>query len=324
MNFSVTILGANSAKFAHGRHQTSQVVNHNENLFLVDCGEGTQLQLMRYRIKLSRINHIFISHLHGDHFLGLMGIILTQHLNGRTQELTVYAPPGLDEIIYTQLRVSDTQLKFPLYFKPIITDTLVAIFENEHLVVSAFPLDHRIMCHGFLFEEKVGKRRLIPSSKDSYGLLNHQISVVRSGNHVYSENGEILIDFNDVTLPAFPIRKYAFCSDTKYTTAPVSFVKFADLLYHESTFLSDMEGRASATFHSTARQAALFAQQAEAKQLILGHFSSRYKELTPFLEEALAVFPNVKLAEEGLEISIPYPDIEENRAATSVAEPQFM
>jgi ribonuclease Z len=307
MNFSVTILGANSAKFAHGRHQTSQLVNHNENLFLVDCSEGTQMQLMRYRIKMSRINQIFVSHLHGDHFLGLMGIILTQHLNGRTQRLDLYGPPGLDELLTVQLRVSETALKYPLIANPIEQGPSRMVYENEHLEVHTIPLEHRINCNGFLFKEKVGKRRLITSAKDTHGLLNHQISLVRAGQDIFSDTGELLIDHRDVTLPPYPQRSYAYCSDTKFTLDPVNLVKGADLLYHEATFLSDMADRAETTFHSTAQQAATFAKEANVRSLVIGHFSSRYKDVTPFLEEAQATFINTRLAEEGVQYDIPYP-----------------
>jgi ribonuclease Z len=324
MNFSVTILGSNSAKFAHGRHQTSQVVNHNENLYLVDCGEGTQMQLMRYRIKLSRINHIFISHLHGDHFLGLLGIILTQHLNGRTQELTIYGPYGLDELVTVQLRLSETLLKYPLHFKPVELGPSCVIYETEHLLVRTIPLNHRINCNGFLFEEKPGKRRLVVSAKDTFGLQNHQISTVRAGEHIYADTGEIMIDYRDVTLPPQPVRKYAYCSDTKFTLEPLEVVQGADLIYHEATFLNDMQERAEATFHSTAQQAATFAKMAETRALLIGHFSSRYKDITPFLEEAQAVFTQTRLAEEGITFDIPYPESTATEIQASVGQPELV
>jgi len=323
MNFSVTILGANSAKFAHGRHQTSQVINHNENLYLIDCGEGTQLQLMRYRIKLSRINHIFISHLHGDHFLGLVGIILTQHLNGRTQELVIHGPAGLDEIISTQLRLSETHLKYVLRFVPVVPGPSHIIYENEHLQVSTIPLSHRIACNGFLFEEKPAKRRLVPSAKDTYGLQNNQISIVRSGMHIVSDSGQVLIDYRDVTLPAPVPRLYAYCSDTIFSLDPVPLIKGADLLYHEATFLQDLADRAQATFHSTAGQAATVAKAAQVKSLLIGHFSSRYKDLTPFLAEAQEIFKDTRLAEEGVTFEIPYVDTQDAPILEKVVLPEL-
>ena len=307
MNFDVTILGANSAKFAHGRHQTSQLLSHNEQLYLIDCGEGTQMQLMRYRIKMGRINHIFISHLHGDHFLGLLGLILTMHLSGRTTPLHLYGPPGLDEILAVQLRWSETALNFACNATIIREGPSRLFFENEHLEVWSIPLQHRILCNGFLFKEKVGKRRLIPASIDTHGLRPHQIALVRRGEDIHSDTGEMLIDHRDVTLPPHPQRSYAFCSDTRPVPENAGLLRGVDLLYHEATFLDDQHERAAATFHSTARQAAEFAAAAEAGELLIGHFSSRYREPATLLDEARQYFPNTRLAEEGFTYPILYP-----------------
>lgn len=321
MKFDVTILGANSAKFAHGRHQTSQLVCHNEHLFLLDCGEGTQLQLMRYRLKMSRINQIFITHLHGDHFLGLLGLILTLHLNGRTQRLEVFGPPGLDEILAVQLRWSETALSFPLIVTPVPAGPSRIIWENEHLEVLTIPLEHRIPCNGYFFREKQGKRRLVASAIDTYGLRPQHIAMVRRGEDVYADTGELLIDHRHVTLPPHPRRSYAFCSDTRLLPQNAALLQGADLLYHEATFLHEQQDRAAATFHTTARQAAEFATQAQARQLIIGHFSSRYRELAPLLDEARTYFASTHLAEEGVTFDIPYPD-QEADASSAAASPK--
>ena len=322
MNFDVTILGANSAKFAHGRHQTSQLLCHNEHLILIDCGEGTQNQLMRYRLKMNRINQVFISHLHGDHFLGLVGLILTLHLNGRTQRLDIFGPPGLDEILTVQMRWSDTALNFPLVVTTIPEGPSRKIWENEHLEVFTVPLQHRITTNGFLFKEKPAKRRLIPSSLDTHGLRPHQIALVRRGEDIYSETGELLIDHRDVTLPPKPQRSYAYCSDTRLLMENADLVRGVDLLYHEATFLDELRERAEATYHTTAYQAGLFAREAEVRALMIGHYSSRYRDINPLLDEAASVFPSTRLAEEGITYDIPYPEDDQVSLLAPHTEPQ--
>lgn len=303
MVFEVTVLGSNSASFAYGRHHTSQLLNHNNSLYLIDCGEGTQIQLQRFRIKPQRINHIFISHLHGDHYLGLMGLISTMHLQGRADELHIYGPTGLDEVITLQLRLSDTRLNYPLHFHETNTEISSLIFENECLEVISIPLDHRIRCAGFLFREKEKKRR-VQIELLQHGYSNYHLSQLKKGEDILDEYGNILYKNQDVTLPPKRSRSYAYCSDTRYTESIVPVINKADLLYHESTFSGEMETRAYETFHSTAKQAATIALKADVKQLMLGHYSSRYKELNPLLLEAQEVFANTILSVEGVATSV--------------------
>lgn len=303
MNFDITILGSNSASFAYGRHHTSQLVNHNQCLYLIDCGEGTQNQLARYKVKIQRISHIFISHLHGDHYLGLVGLISTMHLQGRTDALHIFAPAGLDEVITLQLRLSDTRLNYPITFHEVNTEIAAIIYENEVLTVSTIPLNHRVKCAGFLFKEKPKKRRIVMDALHR-GYTNLHLNLLKKGEDIRDENGEIVYKNSDVTLPPKHSRSYAYCSDTRYDVRIIPLVQHADLLYHESTFMSDMEQRAYETFHSTAAQAAQVAKTAEVGKLMLGHYSSRYKELEPLLTEAKDVFGNTILSIEGETLTI--------------------
>jgi ribonuclease Z len=260
------------------------------------------MQLSKYKIKFTRISHIFISHLHGDHYLGLTGLLSTMHLNKRTEDLFLFGPAGLAEILILQFKYSDTRLNYKIHFRELTQDREV-IFENENLTVETIPLNHRIQCTGFLFREKSKKRRLnkevLPAD-----LTVQQIIRLKKGEDLYNQQGELLYLNQDLTLPPKPSRSYAYCSDTKYSACILPQIQQVDLLYHESTFLDEEAARASETFHSTARQAALMAKQANVKQLILGHYSSRYKDLTPFLEEAKEIFPNAILSVEGEDIEV--------------------
>ena len=296
MTFEVKILGCNSASFAFGRHHTSQLVNSNQNLFLIDCGEATQIQLIRHQVRFSRVNQIFISHLHGDHFLGLMGLIFTYHLQGRKEDLHVYGPKGLDEIITIQLKHSESQLSYPLHFHLIEADNQV-IFENEDLQVSTIQMNHRIACFGFVFQEKERKFKLIREALPQT-LSRENILALKEGMDVTDLEGKFWAN-SDLALPPHKPRKYVYCSDTRYLEHMLESVSGADLLYHEATFLTDMQDRAENTFHTTAAEAGKFAQRHQVKELIIGHFSSRYYDLVPFLEEAKTQFPDTLLAYEG-------------------------
>jgi ribonuclease Z len=304
MVFEVTVLGANSANFAYGRHHTAQVLNHNQVHFLIDCGEGTQLQMLRYRLRLMRLQYVFITHLHGDHYLGLVGILLTMQLQGRSQPLEVYGPPGLDEIITLQLRCSDTQLNYKITFHKVLYDQPTQIFENEHLTVTAVPLQHRVVCHGYIFREKQGKRRMLPEFIERFSLHPGQINALRRGNDILDDSGQLIVGFEEATLPALPPRSYAFLSDTRYLPHLAPHLEGIDLMYHEATFTHDMLPRAEATYHSTAVQAAQLASAAQVTTLMLGHFSSRFRDLNPLLTEGQGVFPNTILAEEGCRYTI--------------------
>lgn len=304
MSFTLKILGSNSAAPAHNRHQTSQLLNVQNHTFLIDCGEGTQIQLIKYKLKAQKINNIFISHLHGDHYLGLMGLISTMHLQNRTKDLFIYGPPGLAEIITLQLQYSQTILNYKIKFQEVDTSKRKVIFEDEILVVETIPLNHRIGCAGFLFREKPKKRRIIKEKLPHNCSLKNILSL-KNGEDIYDEDGEILYHNESMTFPPRKSRSYAYCSDTKYDENIIEQIKHVDLLYHESTFLSDREERANQTFHSTARQAATIAKKAEVGKLLLGHYSIRYKELQPLLDEARDVFENAALAIEGETIDIP-------------------
>jgi ribonuclease Z len=297
-NFDITILGSNSAISEFGRHPTSQVVQINNQLFLIDCGEGTQERLLEYKIKWFNINHIFISHLHGDHYFGLIGLITTYNLLKRKQKLTIYAAPQLKDIIEIQLNVSSTILNYELVFVATKDDTAYKIFENEQVAVTSFPLVHRIPTTGFLFTQKSSERKLLLEKVAPFDIDKSDYKLLKQGIDITDKNGNI-IKATEVTGEPHTSRSYAFCSDTMYNENIIEHIKNVDLLYHEATFLHESVERAVQTKHSTALQAAQIAKLANAKQLIIGHFSSRYYHLSVLLDEAKTVFEYVKLAIEG-------------------------
>ena len=270
--------------------------------YLIDCGEATQLQLKKYRIKATKINHIFISHLHGDHYYGLIGLISTMHLYGRKARLYLYGPPGLSEILSLQFKYSNTTLNFPIQFNEWVPGTSQLLIENHKITVHSFPVDHRIPCSGFLFRQKPKSRR-IEKSLLPPNITPSQIVKLKKGEDLLDDSGKVLHKNSDVTLPPRPSYSYAYCADTRYDESLLEYTRGVDMLYHEATFLDDMRERAELTFHSTARQAATFASKAQAGKLILGHFSTRYKELQPLRDEALTVFKESYLAIEGSEFS---------------------
>jgi ribonuclease Z len=298
LTFDVKILGCNSASFAFGRHHTAQLVNNNQNLFLIDCGEATQIQMIRHQVRHSRIDHIFISHLHGDHYLGLMGFISSMHLLGRKAKLTVYGPEELKAILELQLKASQTFLEYPLEVIATSRNEKQCIYDDKSLRVYSFPLKHRIDCCGFLFEEKERKPKITKASIGQYGLIPSQIIQLKNGIAVVLENGETLQPKTVCEDPE-PPKSYAYCSDTAYSEKVIEAVRGCTTIYHESTFMESEAERAKSTFHSTAKQAASVAKAAGTKRLILGHFSSRYATDDGFREEALEIFPNVSLANEG-------------------------
>jgi len=288
---------------AYGRHPTAQFIEIQNRSFLVDCGEATQMQLMRMQANFHRINHIFISHLHGDHYLGLMGLIFTLHLQRRTNDLHIYSHRGLDEIITTQLRYSRSAPSFKIIFHRLEKGVREIIFEDDALIVETIPLSHKIRCSGFLFKEKAKPRR-IDKTKMPEGLLLQHIVSLKRGDDVVDGNGKILHRNNDLTLPPRKSRSYAYCSDTEFDRNFIEQIRSVDLLYHEATFVESDESKARETKHSTAKQAATVAQLAEVGSLLLGHFSARYRDLVPILEEARTIFPNSRLALEGEEFTI--------------------
>lgn len=298
MSIELKILGSNSAAFAHNRHHTSQFLRVQNTYFLIDCGEGTQLLLKKNKIKFSKINNIVISHLHGDHCYGLIGLLSTLHLYGRKSTLRLFGPPGLAEMITIQLRNSTTTLNYDIDFKEWTPGKSEEIYEDRYITVTTFPLDHRIPCSGFLFKEKQ-KRRRINKNVVNQELSPLQINALKEGKDAVDRHGEVIFKWEEATYPAQPSHSYAFCSDTKYIADLHEYIKDVYLMYHEATFTEDMSERANLTHHSTAKQAAMVAQAANAKKLILGHFSTRFKDLSPLLDEAKTVFSNTELAIEG-------------------------
>jgi ribonuclease Z len=298
MPFKVTILGSNGAAPAYGRMPSSQLIEVKNHYMLIDCGEGTQMQMMRFGLPIHRIDYIFISHLHGDHYLGLMGLLFTLHLNKRTDDLHLYSHRGLDEIITTQLKYSNSSLNYKIIFHTLQPEKREIILETKHLTVETIPLAHKIVCSGFLIREKPKPRRIDKESLPP-GLLFHQIAALKEGADVTDETGNVLYKNSHLTLSPKKSRSYAYCSDTRYYEAIVDQIQNIDLLYHESTFIQEDESKAIETKHSTAGQAALIAKKANVNKLLIGHFSARYRELKPLLDEASAVFPNTSLAVEG-------------------------
>jgi ribonuclease Z len=298
MTFEILILGSSSATPIYSRHPTAQVVNIHERLFLVDCGEGTLIQLNRYHVKFHRINHIFISHLHGDHYLGIVGLLSTLHLQGRQTDLFLYAPPELEEIIEVQLKYSQTTLRYKVHYNHVDSRIPKIIYQDDDLEVHTIIMNHRIPCTGFLFREKAKSRKLIKDKLKEYNVPVDTYADLKNGKDYISESGNIIANTELTTDPASP-RTYAFCSDTIYDESIVPHIQGVNLLYHEATFLNDKLERAKETFHTTAMQAGVIAKKSEVKRLIIGHFSARYKNLYPLLEETRTVFPNSTLAIEG-------------------------
>ncbi|MEI9808370.1 MAG: ribonuclease Z [Bacteroidota bacterium] len=294
---AVTILGNNSAVPAFDRHPTSQVVTLGGENFLVDCGEGTQIQMINYKIRRSRISHIFISHLHGDHYFGLVGLINSFSLLSHQQELHVFGPSPLQEIIEMQIRVADTRLCYPLHFHTISGPA--TLVDNDKIEIKCFPTQHRIECYGFSFREKKKPRKLIIESVKENNIPLHFYENLKNGEDFITSGGEIIKN-EWVTIEAVKGKTYAFCADTRYNESMIEYIKDADLIYHETTYLDHLRDRATERFHSTTKQAALIAQKAGVKKLLIGHFSSKYDTLEEFESEAKEVFPNTELALEGV------------------------
>ncbi len=298
MNFEVLILGSSSATPIYQRHPTAQVIKVHERIFLVDCGEGTLIQMNRFKIRFHKINQIFISHLHGDHYLGLLGLISTMHLQGRVSDLHIYAPKELKEIIDIQLKYSQTTLRYYIHFHTVNADIDTLIYSDDDLEVHTIALKHRIPCTGFLFREKPRLRKLVRKMLAQYSIPVAAYESLKNGEDYIADSGEVILNSDLTTDPRAP-RSYAFCSDTIYDERLINVVQGVDLLYHEATFMNDKTERANETFHSTAEQAAQIALKANVKRLIIGHFSARYKNLYPLVEEARVVYPNTTLALEG-------------------------
>lgn len=294
----LSILGCYSATPRTLNNTTSQVLEINNHMFLIDCGEGTQVQLRKHKIKFNRIKHIFISHLHGDHFFGLVGLISTFRLLTRETDLHVYGPKGIKEVVTLQMKLADSWTNYNLYFHELSSKQSELIFEDDKVEVYTVPLNHRVYTNGFLFKEKEGLRKLNVKAAEKANINIAYYRKLTQGYDVENETGE-LIKNETVTVSGEHPKSYAFCSDTKFKEDIVPIIKDIDVLYHESTFLEQHAHLAAKTKHSTAKEAALIAKQANVKTLILGHYSTRYDNLNAFKEEALGVFEHVELAEDG-------------------------
>jgi len=295
---NLTILGCYAATPRTFTNPTSQVLEIKNHLFLIDCGEGTQVQLRKSKIKFSRIKHIFISHLHGDHFYGLIGLISTFRLLNRTQELHIFGPVGIKEIILLQLKYADSWTNFSLVFHELVSKESELILDEENLTVTTIPLNHRIYTNGFLFREKLGQRRI---NIDEVG--KHEIEIcdyqnLKNGKDYLTGQNKIIPNQRLTFDPPNP-KSYAYCSDTVFNPGITSQIKGVDVLYHEATFLDERQKLAAPTKHSTAKQAAEIARQAKVGKLVLGHYSTRYGSIQPFLEEAQSIFEQTLLADDG-------------------------
>jgi len=295
---NLTILGCYAATPRTLTNPTSQVLEIRNRMFLIDCGEGTQVQLRKNKVRFSKINHIFISHLHGDHFFGLIGLVSTFSLLNRKTDLHVHGPKGIKEIILLQLRLSNSWTGYNLYFHELDSDQPEIVYEDDKVVVSTIPLMHRIYTNGFLFREKPGERKLNIEAVENYGIDMVYYQKIKNGGDIKLDDGRIIPN-TELTFDPQQPKSYAFCSDTVYDESIVPHIMNTDVIYHESTFLESEAHLCERTMHTTAIQAATIAKLANAKQLVLGHFSTRYDKLELFKQEAQTVFENVELADDG-------------------------
>ncbi|WP_321332762.1 ribonuclease Z [uncultured Bacteroides sp.] len=301
--FELYILGCGSALPTNRHFATSQVVDIRDKLFMIDCGEGAQMQLRKSRLKFSRLNHIFISHLHGDHCFGLLGLISTFGLLGRTAELHIYSPKGLEELLAPMLAFFCRKLSYKVIFHEFETKEAALIYEDRSITVTTIPLEHRIPCCGFLFTEKPGLNHIVRDMVDFYKVPLFEINHIKNGADYITPEGEVVLN-TKLTIPATPPRSYAYCSDTIFREKIIDQIKGVDLLFHEATFAQSELARARETFHTTAEQAAFIAREAGVGKLVIGHFSARYEDEELLLQEASAVFPSTVLAKEGLCVQI--------------------
>ena len=295
---NLTILGCYAATPRTITNPTSQLLEIRNRLFLIDCGEGTQVQLRKSKIKFSRINHIFISHLHGDHMYGLVGLISTFMLLNRQTDLHVYGPKGIKEIILLQLRFSNSFTGYNLYFHELTSTESEVIYEDEKVIVKTIPLKHRIYTNGFLFQEKIGDRKLNIDAVHQHNIETCYFQKIKNGKDITLDDGTVIPNA-ELTFDPIPAKSYAFCSDTMYDESIVPLIENVDVLYHETTFLESEADKAEKTMHSTAKEAATIALKANVKQLMLGHYSTRYENIELFKLEAETIFPNVLLADDG-------------------------
>lgn len=298
MNFSVTILGSGAAVPTLQRGTTAQFINCQQRHILIDCGEGTQLQMRKFKVKFQNIQIVLISHLHGDHIFGLPGLISSMQLLGRTLPITIIGPKGIKEFLNSQFKISGAQKGFPINFKELPKNTEEIVFEDKCIEIKTFPLNHRIQTQGYRINEKPGKLHLNKVAFDKTGVSVAYIQKLIGGEDIQDNEGRI-VQSKDVTFPPSSTKSYAFCSDTAYSPAIIEHIKDVDLLYHEATFIDKEAERATETYHSTAKQAATIALKANAKGLVLGHFSARYRDMTTHLNEAQEIFERVFIPKDG-------------------------
>jgi ribonuclease Z len=298
MPMKLTILGSSSALPTSERFPSAHVLNVHERLFLVDCGEGTQMQLRKSKIRFGKINHIFISHLHGDHVFGLYGLLSTYSLMGRSTPVNLYAPEVYHNILLSHLNDFDIHLNFEINFIPLTGKDPAKILDDKYLTVSSFPLDHRVPAYGFLFREKPYDRNIRKDSIEKYKIPSVRIPAIKKGEDFVTKEGTVIKN-EEITIPGPAPLSYAYCSDTKYFKRLSTFVRGVDLLYHEATFESSMGSLANTTGHSTTSDAARIASDAGAGTLIIGHFSARYKDVNPLVKEAREIFPRTFPAIDG-------------------------
>lgn len=303
MTFSLTILGSSSAIPTLTRNPSAHLLNVNERFFLIDCAEGTQLQIRRFHVHLQRIQRIFISHLHGDHYYGLIGLINTLHLLGRKDELHLYGPPLLKDIIDIQLQASQTTLNYPLVFYPLSFSEYNLIFEDGKVTVHSFPLIHSVPTCGFIFRQKIQDRKLRKDKINELNIPLGEMHNIKAGKDYTDQQGRVFKN-EDITLDPPAPKSYAYCSDTAYNEDILPIIRHCDLLYHEATFMQKMVASAQDKRHSTTIEAATLAKKAMVKKLLIGHFSARYDDLQPLLDEARTIFPDTILAEDGMSFSI--------------------
>ncbi|HEY4618796.1 MAG TPA: ribonuclease Z [Flavobacterium sp.] len=294
----LTILGCYAATPRTFTNPTSQILEIKNRLFLIDCGEGTQVQLRKNKIRFSKINHIFISHLHGDHFFGLVGLVSTFTLLNRATDLHIYGPKGIKEIIMLQLRLSNSWTNYGLHFHELESNESEVIYEDEKVTIKTIPLKHRIYTNGFLFQERMDKRKLNVDAVQSFEIDKCYYQNIKNGKDILLEDGRI-VENHLLTFDPIPPISYAFCSDTAYDESIVPLLKDVDILYHEATFLQSEENLAKKTMHCTAKEAATIALKANVKQLVLGHYSTRYENIKLFKDEAQTIFSEVLLADDG-------------------------
>lgn len=303
----LTILGSSSALPTSERYPSAHVLNAHERLFLIDCGEGTQMQMRRCRIRFGKINHIFLSHLHGDHVFGLYGLLSTFNLMGRQNPIHIYAPEEYEQMMVSHLNDFDITLNFEIHFTPLSGKDPVRILDDKHITVTSFPLRHRVKAYGFLFREKQADRNIIKESISKYEIPVSKIPSIKKGEDFVTKEGKIIRN-EEITIPPAKPLSYAYCSDTMFFPSLAGYVRDVSLLYHEATFDAGLTDLAKLTGHSTTLDAANIARMANAGTLVIGHFSARYKDINPLVEEARTIFPNTLPAIDGATYDIGNPE----------------